>query len=106
MSEHAFAYITTDPDNMTLADALCQPDYDKFLVDMHKEFSDHTNYNHWKVIPTKNVSSHKKRLPMDWSMKTKRNYIGEIIKWKACLCAGGHRLIEFVDYWDTYPLVS
>ena len=44
---------------------------------------------------------------MVWPMKRKRNPVGEIIKWKARLCAGGHRSVEFVDYWDTYsPVVS
>ena len=44
---------------------------------------------------------------MVWSTKRKRNPVGEIIKWKARLCAGGHRSVEFVDYWDTYfPVVS
>ena len=38
-------------------------------------------------------------------MKRRRNTVGEIIKWKAHLCAGGHRLVEFVDYWNTYPPV-
>jgi hypothetical protein len=40
-------------------------------------------------------------------MKRKRNPIGTIMKWKARLCAGGHRSLEFVDYWSTYsPVVS
>ena len=40
-------------------------------------------------------------------MKRKRNPVGDVIKWKARLCAGGHRSLEFVDYWDTYsPVVS
>jgi hypothetical protein len=44
---------------------------------------------------------------MVWAMKRKRNPLGEIIKVKARLCAGGHRSIENVDYWDTYaPVVS
>ena len=44
---------------------------------------------------------------MVWSMKRKRNPIGEIVKWKARLCAGGHKSIEFLDYWNTYsPVVS
>ena len=44
---------------------------------------------------------------MAWAMKRKRNPVGEILKWKARLCAGGHRSKEFVDYWDTYsPVVS
>ena len=44
---------------------------------------------------------------MVWLMKRKRNPIGDITKWKARLCAGEHRSINFVDYWDTYsPVVS
>ena len=62
--EHAFAYITTDPDTMNLTDALRQSDRDEFLVAMHKKLSDHITRNHWKVIPTKHVPPHKKRLPM------------------------------------------
>ena len=44
---------------------------------------------------------------MVWAMKRKRNPLGKITKWKARLCAGGHRSVEFVDYWDTYsPVVA
>jgi hypothetical protein len=40
-------------------------------------------------------------------MKRKRNPVGDILKWKARLCAGGHKSLEFVDYWNTYsPVVS
>ena len=40
-------------------------------------------------------------------MKRKRNPLGDITKWKARLCARGHRSIESVDYWSTYsPVVS
>ena len=107
MCEHVFAHITTDPDTMTLSEALRQPDRDKFLAAMQKELNDHITRGHWTVLPTKNIPPHKKRLPMVWTMKRKRNPIGEIIKWKARLCAGGHRSVEFVDYWDTYsPVVS
>ena len=74
--ERIFAYITTDPDTMTIAEALRQPDRDKFLVAMHKELNDHISRGHWTVLPTKNVPSHKKRLPMVWTMKRKRNPIG------------------------------
>ena len=107
MCEHTFAYIIAGPNTMNLTDTLHQPDRDKFLEAVHKELSDHITCNQWKVIPTKHVSPHKKRLPMVWSIKRRRNPIGEIIRWIARLCAGGHRSIEFVDYWDTYsPVVS
>jgi hypothetical protein len=40
-------------------------------------------------------------------MKRKRNPIGEILKWKARLCAGGHKSLAFINYWSTYsPVVS
>ena len=46
-------------------------------------------------------------IPMVWSMKCKRNPIGEIMKWKVQLCAGGHRQQFGIDYWSTYsPVVS
>jgi hypothetical protein len=44
---------------------------------------------------------------MVWAMKRKRNPLGDILKWKARLCAGGHRSIENIDYWSTYsPVIS
>ena len=44
---------------------------------------------------------------MVWSMKRKRNPLGDIVKWKARLCVGGYRSIESIDYWATYsPVVS
>ena len=105
--EHIFAFITTNPDNMTLAHTLQQTDRVEFLVAMKKELGNHIVRRHWKVVLIKHVPSHKKCLPMVWSMKRKRNSIGEIIKWKARLCTGGHRSIEFVEYWDTFsPVVS
>ena len=77
------------------------------LEAMRKELNDHITRGHWKVIPMKCVPKHKRPLPMVWSMKRKRNPVGEITKCKARLCAGGHRSMEFVDYWDTYsPVVS
>ena len=72
---------------------------------MKKELSDHINRGPWKVIPEKFVSSHKSFLPMVWSMRIKRNPVGEITKWKARLYTGRHISMEFVDYWDTYSQV-
>ena len=107
LSSYIFSFVASDPDTMTLAEAMSQPDRQQFIQAMKKELNDHISRGHWKVIPSKFVPSHKRCLPMVWSMKRKRNPIGEIIKWKARLCAGGHRSMEFVDYWDTYsPVVS
>ena len=97
----------SDPDTLTLAEALRQPDREEFLKAMNKELTDHIDRKHWKVVPLKSVSRGKKPIPMVWSMKRKRDPLGNITKWKARLCAGGHRSVEFVDYWSTYsPVVS
>ena len=46
-------------------------------------------------------------IPMVWSMKRKRYPLGDTVKWKARLCAGGYWSIESINYWDTYsPVVS
>lgn len=98
---------SSDPDTMTLDEALNQPDREEFVKAMHKELKDHIERKHWKVIPLSAIPKHKRAIPMVWSMKRKRNPIGDIVKWKARLCAGGHRSIEMVDYWSTYsPVVS
>ena len=90
---------------MTLKEAMAQLDQEQFVQAMHKELNDHAGRGHWKVIPLKNFPKHKRPLPMVWSMKRNRNPIGGVIKWKARLCADGHRSTAFVDYWDTYSLV-
>ena len=107
--QHTIAMVSSnsDPDTMTLDEALRQPDRHEFIKAMHKELSDHIQRKHWKVVPLKSIPANKRAIPMVWSMKRKRNPIGEITKWKARLCAGGHRSTQFVDYWSTYsPVVS
>jgi hypothetical protein len=108
MTEHITSFIAqSDPDTMHLEEALHQPDHEQFIKAMTKELNDYIGRKHWKVIPALAVPKHKIPSPMVWSMKNKRNPIGEITKWKARLCAAGHRLQEFIDYWSTYlPVVS
>ena len=90
---------------MTMSEVMNQPDKEQFLLAMKKELEDHIARKHWKVVPASTVLTHKRCLSIVWSMKRKRNPVGEIIKWKARLYAGGHRSIEVVDYWDTYSPV-
>ena len=56
---HMFAFITTDPDTMTLSDALQAPDRAQFLTAMRNELNEHITRGHWKVVPLKNVPPHK-----------------------------------------------
>ena len=107
VSEYILSFIATDPDTMTLKEAMQQPDKEQFLQAMKKELNDHITRQHWKVVPSNSIPSHKHSIPMVWAMERKQNPVGDIIKWKARLCAGGHRSKEFIDYWDTYsPVVS
>ena len=92
---------------MTIKEALQQEDRSKFLEAMHKELSDCISCRYWRALPRNLVPSHKRCISMVLSMKRKRDPVGNIIKRKAWLCAGGHRSVEFVDYWNTYsPVVS
>jgi hypothetical protein len=106
--EDIFTFVaSSDLDTMTMQEALAQPDREQFIKAMSKELQDHVNRCHWKIVPLKSVPTHKVPIPMVWSMKRKRNPVGDIIKWKARLCAGGHKSLEFVDYWNMYsPVVS
>lgn len=89
---------SADPDTMTFHEAMKAPDKDKFIIAMHKELNDHVERKHWKIVPMRSIPNHKRAIPMVWSMKRKRDPLGIITKWKARLCAGGHRSIENVDY--------
>ncbi|CAJ1941720.1 unnamed protein product [Cylindrotheca closterium] len=111
---HPFASIfalagSADPDTLTFDEAMKAHDRAEFIKAMYKELGDHIGRKHWKVVPIRSIPTYsgKRAIPMVWAMKRKKNPLGEIIKWKARLCAGGHRSIENVDYWDTYaPVVS
>ena len=70
---------------------------------MQKDLEDHVICKHWKLILLRSLPHNKRPLPMVWSMKRKRNPLGEVTTWKACVCAGGHKPIENVDNWETYP---
>ena len=47
-------------------------------------------HKHWNVIFLKHLFKSRKCLPTMWPMKRKRNPLGNIIKYKALLYAGGH----------------
>ena len=60
---------SSDPDTMTLDEALRQPDRKQFIAAMHKELEDHISHKHWKVIAAKTISPHKRAIHMVWFMK-------------------------------------
>ena len=115
--EHPIAFVSQaiyslaashDPDTTIIDEALQQPDRAEFIKSMLKEINDHIGRKHWKVILISSIPCKRTPIPMVWSMKRKRNPIGEIIKWKVRLCAGGHwQVFGIIDYWSSYsPMVS
>ena len=94
----ALASKSTDPDTLTFEEAMQAPDREQFIEAMYKELEDHIERKHWKIVPLKAIPSNKQAIPMVWAMKQKKNPLGETIKHKSRLCAGGHRSIENVDY--------
>ena len=95
------------PDAMPLNVALQQPDRDKFIHAMARELDQHTELKHWKIIHKSQVPWNTKPIPMVWTLRCKRDPAGEILKWKARLCAEGHCQVFEDTYWTTFaPVVS
>ena len=95
------------PDTMPLEVALAQPDCDKFIGAMEKELKQHSELKHWCIIHKSQVTRNAKPIPMVWTLHRKRDPAGRILKWKARLCAGGHRQVYGDTYWSTFtPVMS
>ena len=62
-------FVVTDPDTMTLKEALGQEDRFQFLEAMRKELNDYISHRYWTIIHRKTVPVHKTCIPMVWSMK-------------------------------------
>ena len=78
---------------MPLNVAMQQPDRDKFVAAMARELGQHTELKHWRVIHKSQVPKNAKPIPMVWTLRCKRDPAGEILKWKAHLCAGGPKYL-------------
>ena len=106
----AAASTLADPDTMTLKEALQEPDADKFIEAMEKEVEDHVKRGHWKLVTTAEMfaAGYKtKPIMLVWSMKRKRNPLGQIVKYKARLCAHGGQTQQGVHYDSTFaPVVT
>ena len=94
-----FAATEADPDAVTSKQALAEPDADQFPLAMEKEVNDHVTRKHWKSVTNeemKRAGHTAKPIMAVWSMKCKRNPLGEIVKFKARLCAHGGQTIQGV----------
>ena len=92
---------------MPLNVAMQQPNWDKFIDAMARELGQHTELKHCKIIHKSQVLKNAKPIPMVWTLQRKRDPAGEILKWKALLCARGHCQVFVDTYWTTFtPVVS
>ena len=93
-----------DEDSPNFEQATNGPYREQFWKAMEVELNTLKKMNVWTEVdrqPWMNV------LPGVWAYRVKRLPGGEIKKWKARFCCGGHRQIENVDYFDTWaPLVN
>ena len=110
-SLRAFASTIAQPDGypnaMPLNVAMQQPDQDKFIDAMARGLGQHMELKHWKIIHKSQVPKNAKPIPMVWTLWHKWDPAGEILKWKARLCTGGHCQVFGDTYWTTFaPVVS
>jgi hypothetical protein len=91
-------------DNPSYQEVMNGPHKDGFLQAMRKELLTLEDMNCWEVVervPGSNV------LPSTWAFKIKRLPDGSLSKYKARFCAGGHRQIEGVGFFETFaPVVN
>ena len=99
---------SSDPDNMYYHQAIKAPDKDEFLRAIIKEINDHTEGNHWALIPKEQVPKGEKILDSVWAMKRKRDIkTQQVYKHKARLNIHGGQQEYGVHYNETYsPVVS
>ena len=74
---------------------------------MEKELKQHSELKHWHIVHKSQVPQNAKPIPMVWTLRRKRDPAGGILKWKACLCTGGHHQVYGDTCWSTFaPVVS
>ena len=70
---------------------------------MVKEFNDHTKRNHWKLLPTKEVTTGTKKLDAILSIELKRDILsGRVMKWKSKMTVHRGQQGHGVNYTETY----
>lgn len=92
-------------DNPTWEAAMNGPDADDYMKACQKEINTLVNDKEaWDVVTREKWMN---VLPSTWAFKCKRFPDGSIRKHKARFCAGGHRQVENVDYFETFaPVVN
>ena len=72
---------------------------------MKVEITNHTERDHWDLIPRSQLPPGSETIMSVWSLKRKRLPDGTICKYKARLCAHCGQQQRGIDYWETYAFV-
>ena len=104
----AFMGNKADKDTLYYHQAMAAPDKIQFQEAMIKEFTDHTELQHWVPVLLTTLPFGTKVLDSIWAMKRKRDIVTQaILKWKARLNLHGGQQEHGVHYWETYaPVVN
>ena len=109
-STHLYSFVTQDAasnETFHYHQAMQQPDKEQFREAMIKEVRDHEERGHWELVPRSDMPADQTSIKSVWSFKRKRAPSGELIKWKARLCAHGGMQQWGENYWETYsPVVN
>ncbi len=109
-SVHLLSFVTEDLSSnevFTFHQAMKEHDVLDFIEAMKKELKDHTEREHWEVVPRSDMPSGQRAIKSIWSFKRKRLPDGSLLKHKARLCAHGGMQTWGENYWETYsPVVN
>ena len=102
--EEILAYgATNDPDTLYYHEAMAAPDREQFRQAMAKELQGQLDMGVYEPMLRSNVPPTATVLPAVWAFKRKRRAVtGEILKYKARLNIGGHKMVEGRDFDLTY----
>jgi hypothetical protein len=109
--DHPLMYLykaSSDPDTLTLLEALKAPDAIRFKEAMVSEVNEHNKRHHWKPVLKTSLPDNTIILPAVWAMRRKRRIDSrEVYKWKSRLNLGGHKMVKGIHYHETYsPVVA
>lgn len=93
------APVTSNSDPVTYDQAISRSDSDHWIASMNKELASLEAMNVWEEVP---LPPGQHALGTKWVYKKKTGPSGELLKYKARLCAQGFSQIEGLDHSETY----
>jgi len=102
---HAFPIIGSKSDTLTQSQMLKQADKKNFIQAQLPELDGLAKMGVFEILPMTSKPPTAKLLSSICSYRRKSNPVGDILKWKACLCLDGSQQEHGRNYWETYASV-